>query len=608
MSATTGASGTTATVDRLGDRFATFAGGETNATALATGLQAGTSVTLTATVNGQSSTSTFTPGASLGSYGDVYHALALAQEQLENLGITQPTPAQIEAALNGGSVTTGTGSTAVTTQLSGVLTLYSQNQNWAQTAQSLGIKPEEAFDHDEDVNADPQEATETSEAGTSGTARVTDWMADRYTTFAGSEDNATALVNGLRNGTAVNLTATANGKTTTTTFTPSTNLATYGDVSHALALAEGQLKNLGITQPTPAEIEAALNGGSVTTGTGTGAVTTQLAGVLTLYSQNQNWAQVAQTLGVKLGGELAENESAGTDAQEASETGEAGMSGTNRVTDRIADRYTTFAGSEDNATALVNGLRNGAAVNLTTTANGQTSTTTFTPATGKMGFGETALSLSLAQQDLAKVGITQPTAAQIEAALNGGSVTTGTGSTAVTTQLPGVLALRAQNQGWGQIAQTLGVTLHGDVGEAMAEANEAAKSAQEEVTETSEHTADVENSESAQVTASETAEAQETSEAAEHASQAAEHASQEAEHASQVAQDATQAAANASQTAENASQTAQNASDAAEHAVNSVEQAAEATRAAARASQTASEVSHFEMPEIPQVPHAGHGG
>jgi hypothetical protein len=39
--------------------------------------------------------------------GDVYISLGLAKQRLESLGITQPTPEQIKAALVGGTITTG---------------------------------------------------------------------------------------------------------------------------------------------------------------------------------------------------------------------------------------------------------------------------------------------------------------------------------------------------------------------------------------------------------------------------------------------------------------------------------------------------------------------
>ncbi|RAO77273.1 hypothetical protein [Dyella jiangningensis] len=127
---------------------------------------------------------------------------------------------------------------------------------------------------------------------------------------------------------------------------------------------------------------------------------------------------------------------------------------------RLAASYTTFAGSATNAQSLVTGLRSGTAIVLVTPATATTPAvqTTFTPSTHPLGYGNVNISLALAQAELKAAGITQPTAAQLEAALNGGTVTGPKGPV----QLTGVLALRAEGQGWGAIAKTLNLKL-GDV-------------------------------------------------------------------------------------------------------------------------------------------------
>lgn len=146
-------------------------------------------------------------------------------------------------------------------------------------------------------------------------------------------------------------------------------------------------------------------------------------------------------------------------------------SATNTEATKLATRYSDFAGSDANALALVDGLRNGSPVTLETTstvknANGTTGTvvtpTTFQPATHRMGYGNVNIALSLAQDELTKAGITDPTAAEIETALNGGSVTSTGGETQT---FQGVLALRANGEGWGKVSKTLGVKL-GDVASA----------------------------------------------------------------------------------------------------------------------------------------------
>jgi hypothetical protein len=97
---------------------------------------------------------------------------------------------------------------------------------------------------------------------------------------------------------------------------------------------------------------------------------------------------------------------------------------TNPPEDRLVDKFTRFAGSKANAEALVNGLRNDQEVKLT---SAQGTTTSFTPKTDKMGFGSVNISLTLAKATLAQQGITRPTPQQIQAALNGGTVTNSSG-------------------------------------------------------------------------------------------------------------------------------------------------------------------------------------
>jgi hypothetical protein len=127
------------------------------------------------------------------------------------------------------------------------------------------------------------------------------------------------------------------------------------------------------------------------------------------------------------------------------------------VSGRISSDFSAFAGSTSNADALVTGLRNGTAITLSSTdAKGVTTSTTFTPPTGKMGYGNVYISLALAKQQLAGLGITDPTAQQMQAALVGGTVTASNGQA---TTLTGVLDLRAQGMGWGQIAQSYGYKL-----------------------------------------------------------------------------------------------------------------------------------------------------
>jgi hypothetical protein len=143
--------------------------------------------------------------------------------------------------------------------------------------------------------------------------------------------------------------------------------------------------------------------------------------------------------------------------------------GQTNVINKISSDFNSFLGSD--STAVVTGLRNGTPITLTSTTTTASptpglpvpTTTTITPPTGQMGFGNVYISLALAKQQLSTLGITQPTPEQLQAALTGGTITqtTGTGgtTTTTTTNLQGILTMRSQNMGWGQIAQKLGFKL-----------------------------------------------------------------------------------------------------------------------------------------------------
>ena len=73
-----------------------------------------------------------------------------------------------------------------------------------------------------------------------------------------------------------------------------------------------------------------------------------------------------------------------------------------------------------------------------------------------MGWGSVSHALALAQLSLRQAGIENPTAPQLQAALDGGSIKTADGKTVT---LPGVLQQRAEGMGWGQIAKTYGTTM-----------------------------------------------------------------------------------------------------------------------------------------------------
>ena len=142
--------------------------------------------------------------------------------------------------------------------------------------------------------------------------------------------------------------------------------------------------------------------------------------------------------------------------------------GQTKVSQTIASNFGNLAGSDENAVAMVNALRNGDTVKLTypapkppATGTGTKppapTTTTIDPPTGKMGWGNVKISLALAQDALARAGVTNPTGEQLQAALNGGSITVkNADGTTSTVKLNGILQMRADGMGWGEIAKASG--------------------------------------------------------------------------------------------------------------------------------------------------------
>ena len=127
---------------------------------------------------------------------------------------------------------------------------------------------------------------------------------------------------------------------------------------------------------------------------------------------------------------------------------------------RTAPRFESFAGSSDNYSSLATGLRSGRQITLT----GSGEKAVFTSPTKPMGYGNVTRSIDLAQRQLALQGITNPTPSQLQTALMGGTITTSKG----TVVYRGVLQMRADGMGWGQIAHSVGV--HPGMGQSGAHA------------------------------------------------------------------------------------------------------------------------------------------
>jgi len=106
---------------------------------------------------------------------------------------------------------------------------------------------------------------------------------------------------------------------------------------------------------------------------------------------------------------------------------------------RLSSQYAGWAGGKSNADALVGGMRSGSSITLVTTGGGRSvSLAGFTPS-APMSYGQISSALAGARESLSRLGIGNPTAEQIQAALIGGDIEVADGRTR---QLAGVLLPR----------------------------------------------------------------------------------------------------------------------------------------------------------------------
>ena len=96
---------------------------------------------------------------------------------------------------------------------------------------------------------------------------------------------------------------------------------------------------------------------------------------------------------------------------------------------RLSSQYAAWAGSKANADAIVSGLTRGSSITLVTSGpNGSASLAGFTPSRA-MSYGDARAARASAKQSLARLGISKPSAEQIQAALIGGDVVVPNGTT-----------------------------------------------------------------------------------------------------------------------------------------------------------------------------------
>jgi hypothetical protein len=136
------------------------------------------------------------------------------------------------------------------------------------------------------------------------------------------------------------------------------------------------------------------------------------------------------------------------------------------VESKLSAEFAEFLGGEDRAEDVVEGLRTGNEFKLDETTDSQNDMTssatapdaglppmggeaagssTIDPPTGKMGYGNVRITLRLAEAQLNKLGISQPTNDELSAMLVGGEIDG--------VPVEGILNERAAGAGWGEIAK-----------------------------------------------------------------------------------------------------------------------------------------------------------
>jgi len=119
---------------------------------------------------------------------------------------------------------------------------------------------------------------------------------------------------------------------------------------------------------------------------------------------------------------------------------------------KIASGFMALAGSDENAVALVESLREGAPVQLTFPAShpdGLPQVIAIDTPTHPMEWNDVRMALMLARDALAAVGVSRPSGEVLHAVLMGGDAVVPSGRVV---QFKGVLQMRADGFNWGRIA------------------------------------------------------------------------------------------------------------------------------------------------------------
>lgn len=128
-------------------------------------------------------------------------------------------------------------------------------------------------------------------------------LARQYTLFAGSTRNALSLIAGLRNGSEVKL----QGDAGESSFLPPSAPMGWSRVQRILNLARAGLTSLGIEHPQPAQIVAALMGGTLATDHGV----VGFPGVLRMHGARVDWTRIAHAFALAAPGAALQHPHAG---------------------------------------------------------------------------------------------------------------------------------------------------------------------------------------------------------------------------------------------------------------------------------------------------------
>ena len=114
----------------------------------------------------------------------------------------------------------------------------------------------------------------------------------------------------------------ANAAETVSQTAPTSTKQAKGTTDISMTLAKTELSKLGISNPTPEQLKAALNGGTVTRADGT---VVPLKGVMTQRDSGMGWGQIANAMGVKLGAVISAAKTA--DKRDAADKKKAALEG-----------------------------------------------------------------------------------------------------------------------------------------------------------------------------------------------------------------------------------------------------------------------------------------